>query len=241
MEFVSPEGLRLDGRRPADLRRFTANIGLFDGADGSAYVEHGNTKVLAVVYGPSETRAGNATVHDQLSIQCEYGMAPFSTEHYRPKNRRTGRKESEIEMMMSKTYKEAIMMELYPKSEVVVCIQVLQSDGGNTMAAINAGTLALIDAGIAMKEYVVACTAVSIDGTAVLDCNQQEANAQGAELMVAVLPKSGQIISTQMSSRIHVDHFEALLNLAQTGCDTLYGLLREKVLERTASLATATK
>jgi len=161
---------------------------------------------------------------------------------------------------------------------------------------------ALIDAGIAMKEYVVACTAVSLDGTAVLDCNQQEANAQGAELMVAVLyvarravlllrnrrpfptppawpypprcdtgtrnpkknntsylcsrvlralllllllllarPKSGQIISTQMSSRIHVDHFEALLNLAQTGCDTLYGLLREKVLERTASLATATK
>jgi len=36
------------------------------------------------------------------------------------------------------------MMELYPKSEVVVCIQVLQSDGGNTMAAINAGTLASI-------------------------------------------------------------------------------------------------
>ena len=49
-----------------------------------------------------------------------------------------------------------------------------------------------------------------------VDVNQQEANAQGAELMIAVLPKTGRIISTQMSSRIHVDHFEPLLTLAQT-------------------------
>lgn len=108
------------------------------------------------------------------------------------------------------------------QSEVTICIQILQSDGGNTMAAINAGTLALIDAGIAMKDYVVACTAANLDGTAVCDANQPEANAQGAELMVALLPKSGQVVSTQMSSRIHVDHFEPLLALAQQGCRTIY-------------------
>ena len=82
------------------------------------------------------------------------------------------------------------MGDLYARSEVTICIQILQSDGGNTMAAINAGTLALIDAGIAMKDYVVACTAANLDGTAVLDANQPEANAQGAELMVAMLAKS---------------------------------------------------
>ena len=50
----SNAGLRLDGRRPADLRHFSAKIGVFEGSDGSAYVEHGNTKAFAVVYGPSE-------------------------------------------------------------------------------------------------------------------------------------------------------------------------------------------
>ena len=60
-------GLRLDGRRPADLRRFTAKIGLYEGADGSAYVEHGNTKVLAVVYGPSEV-----SVAPQVLAQVVY-------------------------------------------------------------------------------------------------------------------------------------------------------------------------
>ena len=42
------------------------------------------------------------------------------------------------------------------------------------MAAINAGTLALIDAGVSMTDYVVACTAANLDGTAVLDANQPE-------------------------------------------------------------------
>ena len=40
------------------------------------------------------------------------------------------------------------------------------------MAVLNAATLALIDAGVSMKDYVVACTAAQLDGTAVLDANQ---------------------------------------------------------------------
>jgi exosome complex component RRP41 len=49
------------------------------------------------------------------------------------------------------------MVGLYARSELTICVQILQSDGGNAMAAINAASLALIDAGVAMKDYVVAC------------------------------------------------------------------------------------
>lgn len=56
MEIVSPEGLRVDGRRPEEVRRFSVQIGTFEGANGSAYVEMGHTKCLVAVYGPKEVK-----------------------------------------------------------------------------------------------------------------------------------------------------------------------------------------
>lgn len=45
MEFVSPEGLRLDGRRPKELRALRCQLNPLPQADGSAIFEMGNTKV----------------------------------------------------------------------------------------------------------------------------------------------------------------------------------------------------
>lgn len=47
-------GLRQDGRRALELRQIRIKLGVFGQADGSAYIEHGNTKVLATVYGPHQ-------------------------------------------------------------------------------------------------------------------------------------------------------------------------------------------
>lgn len=44
-EFVSPEGLRRDGRRAGELRRIRCQIGVLSDADGSAMFEMGNTQV----------------------------------------------------------------------------------------------------------------------------------------------------------------------------------------------------
>lgn len=57
LELLSDQGYRLDGRKPSELRKVQARMGVFTQADGSAYIEQGNTKVLAVVYGPHEVRA----------------------------------------------------------------------------------------------------------------------------------------------------------------------------------------
>lgn len=53
-ELLSSQGLRLDGRRPNELRRIRCKLGVFTQPDGSAYIEQGNTKVLAAVYGPHQ-------------------------------------------------------------------------------------------------------------------------------------------------------------------------------------------
>jgi exosome complex component RRP41 len=56
--------LRVDGRRWNELRRVHAQIRTQAAADGSSYLEMGNTKVMCVVTGPSEPgprRGGVAT------------------------------------------------------------------------------------------------------------------------------------------------------------------------------------
>jgi exosome complex component RRP41 len=54
MDLISLQGLRLDGRRANELRQIRCKLGVFSQPDGSAYLEQGNTRVLAAVYGPHE-------------------------------------------------------------------------------------------------------------------------------------------------------------------------------------------
>jgi ribonuclease PH len=49
-------GLRLDGRKPNELRKISCEVGVFPQADGSALLTQGNTKVLATIYGPHEVK-----------------------------------------------------------------------------------------------------------------------------------------------------------------------------------------
>ena len=42
------QGLRLDGRKAGELRRIQCRMGVFGQADGSAYLEQGNTKVFRI-------------------------------------------------------------------------------------------------------------------------------------------------------------------------------------------------
>jgi hypothetical protein len=79
LEYLSPEGLRIDGRRPKELRKIQCNLGIFSKADGSAYFQQGNTKAIAAVYGPREVFVKSKALHDRAIINCEYSMATFST------------------------------------------------------------------------------------------------------------------------------------------------------------------
>ncbi|KAM3841827.1 uncharacterized protein M6D78_007824 [Vipera latastei] len=80
LELLSEQGYRVDGRRASELRQIRARMGVFAQADGSTYLEQGNTKALAVVYGPHEARGfrGKAPP-DQALVNCQFSMATFST------------------------------------------------------------------------------------------------------------------------------------------------------------------
>jgi exosome complex component RRP41 len=50
-------------------------------------------------------------------------------------------------MVIRNTIEQTVILELFPRSEISVFVQVLQADGGTRTACINAAMLALADAG----------------------------------------------------------------------------------------------
>ncbi|XP_066290141.1 exosome complex component RRP41-like [Branchiostoma lanceolatum] len=229
LEIISDQGYRIDGRRSSELRKVCARMGVFTQADGSAYIEQGNTKALATVYGPHEVRKGRGKIqHDRAVVNCQFSMATFSTgeRKSRPKG---DRRSQEMSMHLRQTFEAVIVTELFPRSQIDIYVQILQADGGNYCACVNAATLAVIDAGIPMKDYVCACTAGFIQDSPLLDISYVEESAGAPFLTVAMMPKSEQIVLLEMNSRLHADNMEKVLDLATQGCKDVFAVLDRHV------------
>lgn len=83
MDLVSDEGFRIDGRRPNELRRIQCKMGVYSQADGSAYIEQGNTKVLATIYGPHEVMLSENTY---VLLVSAAELTTIPTPFNRPRN-----------------------------------------------------------------------------------------------------------------------------------------------------------
>lgn len=72
-------GYRPDGRKKYDLRRFHAQISTQAAADGSSYLELGNTMIICTVNGPAEgRRAATGGGGSEARIEVNISIARFS-------------------------------------------------------------------------------------------------------------------------------------------------------------------
>ena len=63
IKLIDDNGKRLDGRSTEELRKIKIEAGVLHRADGSCYLEWGNNKVLAAVYGPRELHPRLSLIH----------------------------------------------------------------------------------------------------------------------------------------------------------------------------------
>lgn len=73
--------LRLDGRRWNELRRLSGQLSTQASADGSSYLEMGNTKVICTIAGPAEGRrtgGGREGNDERATVEVEVQIAGFS-------------------------------------------------------------------------------------------------------------------------------------------------------------------
>jgi len=228
--LITEEGLRTDGRGPRDLRPVKIEVGVVKNADGSAYIEHGKNKILAAVYGPSEVHPRHFALQDRALLRCKYHMAPFSVQDR--KSPAPSRREIELSKVIREALEPSLFLEYYPRTSIDIFIEVLQADGGTRCASVTASSIALADAGIPMRDLVVACAAGKVDGHIVLDLNDIEDKNGEADMPLAMMPNKGLITLLQMDGLVTEEEFKQMLELAIEGCNLIYQV-QKKALKST--------
>ena len=224
-EFIDKKGKRMDGRDPNELRPLKIEAGVLDEADGSSYLEWGNNKVYCGVFGPIECHPRHKQKPDRAIIQARYNMAPFSVDD----RKRPGldRRSTEIGLLISEALERVVMVEKYPKAAIRVDIQVVEAHAGTRCAALTAASVAVADAGIPMKDLVPSCATGKVDGKVVLDLNKEEDNFGEADLPLAVLPSTEEVVLMQMDGELTPEEFDEAFDMAIDGCKQVYEIQRD--------------
>lgn len=233
-DLLSETGFRIDGRKANELRKINCKLGVFEQADGSAYLEMGQTNVLAAVFGPHEVSRvsgkNKGSLHDKAYINCQYSQATFSTIE-RKRKPRADIRSLELTNNMREIFDNVILTNLFPNSQIDIFLEVLQSDGSNMSACINAATLALIHAGVPIKDFVVSCSATLIDDNTLVDVSHFEESASNLPVLtLSMLPKSKQIVSMESTGRVPLDLIEKIIDSAVSGCEEIHQISKTIVL-----------
>jgi len=224
-KLIDKKGLRLDGRKPEELRSIKMEVGILPNADGSAYIQQGKNKILAGVFGPREMHPKHLALPDRTVLRCRYHMAPFSVQER--KSPAPSRRDIELSKVIRESLEPAIFLEYYPRTGIDVFVEILQADGGTRCASITAASLALADAGIPMRDLVVACAAGKADDMIVLDLMDTEDKKGGADVPVALMPNLNAVTLLQMDGILTFEEFEKAVNLALKGCREIYTMQKE--------------
>lgn len=227
------DGKRLDGRDKYELRPIKMEVGVLENADGSAYIEWGNNKIYAAVYGPREVHPHHLAKPDRGILRVFYRMATFSV--FERKRPAPGRREKEVSMVITDCLEPVLFLELYPGTAFEVFINVMDADGGTRCACTTVAALALADAGVPMKSLVTAVAVGKIDGELITDLSGIEDKAGEADLPCAMTWFNEELSLLQFDGSMDLDEFSKCLSLAKDAISKIYEIqldaLKKKYIE----------
>jgi len=154
--MILERGVRADGRGPTDIRTVTCEVGVLPRTHGSALFTRGETQSLAVVtLGTTEDEQRIDALEGEYyrTFMLHYNFPPFSVGEARPL-RSPGRREVGHGALAERALKPVIPnKETFPYTLRLVS-DILESNGSSSMATVCGGTLALMDAGVPIKDPV---------------------------------------------------------------------------------------
>jgi exosome complex component RRP41 len=221
---------RNDGRAFDELRTLKIESGVLPNADGSAYIEMGRNKILCGVFGPREMHPKHQAKPNEAVLRCRYHMAPFSVDPRR--SPAPSRRDQEISMVIRSALEPAVFLERYPRASIDVYVEVLEADGGTRCASIHAAAVALVDAGIPMKDLVAACAVGKIEDKLIVDLGDYEDKKGQSDMPIAYMPKLNKVTLLQMDGILSTEEAEKALSLAIDGCKKVYEIQREALKKK---------
>lgn len=228
--------MRANKRSFDELRPIKIKTDYLDFADGSAFLEIGKTRVIAV-----------ATIEEKVPpflkntgkgwITAEYSMLPRSTEKRNIRERIQGRisgRSQEIQRLIGRSLRAVTDLDILGERTIILDCDVIQADGGTRTASITAGCVALslalkkmmdkeiIDT-LPLKHLVSGISVGIVDGEILLDLDYSEDSTAEIDMNVAKTD-NGQLVEVQATAEkdpFSIKEMNTLLNLADKGIKEL--------------------
>ncbi|MBU3964170.1 polyribonucleotide nucleotidyltransferase [Patescibacteria group bacterium] len=151
--LVLEKGKRPDGRKLDEVRKIDSMIEILPRAHGSAVFIRGTTKALSsVTLGPpgDQRLIEGMEISGKQRFMHHYNFPPYCSGEVKPL-RGPGRREIGHGMLAEKA-----LLPLIPKFEdfpytIRIVTEILSSNGSTSMASVSAASLALMDAGVPIK------------------------------------------------------------------------------------------
>jgi polyribonucleotide nucleotidyltransferase len=238
--LVLDENIRLDGRRPDQIRQIICEIDPLPATHGSALFTRGETQSLTTV--TLGTKLDEKIIDDVLNKGTEkftlhYNFPPFSTG-----DAKAARGISRREIGHGNLAHRALKNMMPPDEEnpyaIRVVSDILESNGSSSMATVCAGTLALMDAGIQIRKPVSGIamgliTDKNSDKYAVLSDILGDEDHLG-DMDFKVTGTRDGITATQMDIKVEGLSFEVLtkaLEQAKAGRLHILDIMQETIAE----------
>ena len=154
--LVLDDNIRLDGRKPDEIRQIVCEIDPLPATHGSALFTRGETQSLTTV--TLGTKLDEKIIDDVLNKGTEkftlhYNFPPFATGEAKAA-RGLSRREIGHGNLAHRALKNMMPADEENPYAIRIVSDILESNGSSSMATVCAGTLALMDAGIKLKKPV---------------------------------------------------------------------------------------
>lgn len=153
---IIEKGIRVDGRKPEEIRQITCMVGILPRVHGSALFTRGETQALvATTLGTSEDEQKVDTLEGETfkHFMLHYNFLPFSVGEAKPL-RGPGRREIGHGYLAERALSYVIPSKDEFPYTIRVVSDILESNGSSSMATVCGATLSLMDAGVPIKAPV---------------------------------------------------------------------------------------
>ncbi len=238
--------IRIDNRQNDQMRPVRITPDVLKYAEGSAFIELGETKVLCAV-----------SIEDKVPpflrgkgkgwITSEYSLLPRSTMQRTPRDITRGHingRTQEIQRLIGRSLRSVVNLEMLGERTIWIDCDVIQADGGTRTAAITGAFVALARALSAMlqngtlktmplKSFVAATSVGIVNDERMIDlCYVEDSNALID--MNVIMTDKGQYVEVQGTGEggpFSKEDMEILLGLAEKGIMQLIEIQRQAIGE----------
>jgi ribonuclease PH len=239
--------MRIDGRKPDEIRPLRITTPYLKFPEGSALIELGDTKVICT-----------ASVEEKLPpflrgtnkgwVTAEYAMLPRATEVRTVREVARGQvsgRSSEIQRLIGRALRSVVDLTALGERTIWVDCDVIQADGGTRTAAISGAFVALhqaldglVSAGkiaeLPVTDYLAAISVGIVGGQALLDLSFTEDSSAEVDMNV-VMTGSGKLVEIQGTAEGHPfsrEEMDKMLALAQKGIDDIADYQKSLLLKK---------